>query len=102
VDDSQGNVPPALKILFTVGAGKSKMAPNPQGGGYFVVKVNKITPGNALMSPGLIGQVENELSQATSQDYAQQFVADLKRQLKAKRNESAIAAFRTRLLTNGG
>jgi hypothetical protein len=54
------------------------------------------------MSPGLIGHVENELSQATSQDYAQQFVADLKRQLKAKRNESAIAAFRTRLLTNGG
>jgi peptidyl-prolyl cis-trans isomerase D len=102
IADAQGNVPPALKILFTVGAGKSRMAPNPQGGGFFVIKVNKITPGNALLAPGLIGQVQNELAQAAAQDYALQFVADMKRQLKVKRNESAIAAFRTRLLTSGG
>jgi peptidyl-prolyl cis-trans isomerase D len=102
IADAQGNVVPALKILFTVGAGKSRMAPNPQGGGFFVVKVNKITPGNALLSPGLIGQIQGELGQAAAQDYAQQFLADLKRQLKVKRNDSAIAAFRTRLLTGGG
>jgi peptidyl-prolyl cis-trans isomerase D len=102
IADAQGNVPPALKILFTVGAGKSRMAPNPQGGGFFVINVNKITPGNALLAPGLIGQVQNELAQAAAQDYALQFVADMKRQLKVKRNESAIAAFRTRLLTSGG
>ena len=102
IADAQGNVPPALKILFTIGAGKSRMAPNPQGSGYFVVKTNKITPGNALLSPGLIGQVQGELNQATSQDYAQQFVADLKREMKVKCNESAIEGFRTRLLTSGG
>jgi peptidyl-prolyl cis-trans isomerase D len=102
IADAQGSVPPALKILFTVGAGKSRMAPNPQGGGFFVIKVNKITPGNALLAPGLIGQIQNQLAEATAQDYALQFVADLKRQLKVKRNESAIAAFRTRLLTSGG
>jgi peptidyl-prolyl cis-trans isomerase D len=102
IADAQGNVPPALKILFTVGAGKSRMAPNPQGGGFFVVKVDKITPGNALLAPSLIGQVQNQLAQATAQDYAQQFVADMKRQLKVRRNDSAVAAFRTRLLTSGG
>ena len=91
IADAQGNVPPALKILFTVGAGKSTMAANPQGGGFFVIKVNKITPGNALISPGLIGQVQSELSQAAAQDYAQQFIADMKRKLKVKRNDSAIA-----------
>jgi peptidyl-prolyl cis-trans isomerase D len=102
VVDAQGNVPPAMKILFSVPAGKSQIAPNPQGGGFFVVKVNKITPGNALMAPGLIGQVEGELSQAMSQDYAEQFIADLKREMKARRNDSAIESFRTRLLTSGG
>jgi peptidyl-prolyl cis-trans isomerase D len=102
IADAQGNVAPALKILFTTGAGRSKMAPNPQGGGFFVVKVNKITPGNALLSPALIGQIQSQLSEAASQDYAQQFVADMKRQLKVKRNDSAIAAYRTRLLTSGG
>ena len=101
IADAQGNVPPALKVLFTVAAGKARMAANPSGGGFFVVKVNKITPGNALNSPGLITQVQGELGQAASQDYAEQFIADIKHEMKAKRNESAIAAFRTRMLTSG-
>ena len=101
IADAQGNVPAAMKILFTVGAGKASMAANPQGGGYFVVKTTKVTPGNALMSPGLIGQVQGELSQAASQDYADQFIADMKREMKAKRNQEAIEAFRARLLTGG-
>jgi peptidyl-prolyl cis-trans isomerase D len=102
IADAQGNIPAPLKILFTVGAGKSRLEPNPQGGGFFIVKVNKVTPGNALLSPSLITQMQGELSQAMSQDYAAQFVADLKRQMKAKRNDSAIQAFRTKLLTSGG
>jgi len=101
IADAQGKVPAAMKILFTVGAGKASMAANPQGGGYFVVKTTKVTPGNALMSPGLIGQVQGELSQAASQDYADQFIADMKREMKAKRNQEAIEAFRARLLTGG-
>ena len=101
IADAQGNIPPPLKVLFTIGAGKSRMAPNPQGG-FFIVKVDKITPGNALLSPGLIGQVRGELGQSSSQDYAQQFIADLKREMKAKRNNSAIEAFRARLLSSGG
>ena len=101
ISDAQGNVPPALKILFTIAAGKSRIAANPQGGGYFVVKTNKITPGNALMSPGLITQVQGELNQASAQDYAAQFVADIKRSMKVKRNDAAIQAYRTRLLTSG-
>lgn len=99
--NGQGVIPQPLKVLFTFGAGKAQMGAMPNGG-FFVVKVNKITPGNALLSPGLIGQVRNELGQAASQDYAQEFVADLKREMKAKRNNSAIEAFRARLLSSGG
>ena len=102
IADAQGNVPPAMKILFTVAAGKAMMAPNPQGGGFFVIKNNKVTPGNALNSPALIGQVQSELNQAAAQDYAEQFVADLKRELKVKRNDSAIESFKARLLSSGG
>jgi peptidyl-prolyl cis-trans isomerase D len=102
ISDAQGNIVPALRLLFATAAGKSRMEPNPQGGAFFVVKTDKITPGNALSSPGLIAQVEGELNQATSGDYAQQFLADLKRNLKAKRNESAIQAFKARLVSSGG
>jgi peptidyl-prolyl cis-trans isomerase D len=77
------------------------MAPNPQGGGYFVVKVDKVTPGNAIAQPGLISQVTTQLNQAAAQDYAQEFLADLKREMKVKRNEGAIQSFRARLVSSG-
>jgi peptidyl-prolyl cis-trans isomerase D len=100
IAQAQGQIPPALRALFTTSAGKSEIVPNPQGG-YAVVKVNKITPGNAMIAPALIGQMANELGQAASQDYAQEFTAALRKELKAKRNDSAIQAFKTRLLSSG-
>jgi peptidyl-prolyl cis-trans isomerase D len=99
---AQGPVSPALRMLFTLPAGKSGMGSVPQGGGFFIVKVNKITPGNALIAPNLIAQVQGELGRAASQDYADEFLAAIKRQLKVKRNNSAIESFRTRLVTSGG
>jgi len=102
IADAQGNIPAALKLLFTGGPGTARTAPYPQGGGFFIVKVDKVIPGNALLQPALIGQVRSELGQASTQDYAQQFLADLKRYMKIKRNDNAIQAFRTRLLTGGG
>jgi peptidyl-prolyl cis-trans isomerase D len=99
---AQGPVSPALRMLFTLGAGKSQMGAAPQGAGFFVVKVDKITPGNALSAPGLISQMQGELGRAASQDYAAEFLAAAKRRLNVKRNDSAIEAFRTRLLTTGG
>ena len=101
ISDQQGNVSPALKVLFTTPATKAQAGPNPQGGGFFVVKVNKITQGNAMMAPGLIGQVSGGIGRSSQADYAQQFIADIKRTLKVKRNDSAIEAFRSRLLSNG-
>jgi len=99
---AQGPVSPALKILFTLAAGKSGIAAVPDGGGFVVVKVDKITPGNAVTAPNLIAQMQGELGQATSQDYADEFVAAIKRQLKVKRNNNAIETFRTRLVSSGG
>ena len=101
VSDQQGHINPALKALFTTPAGKAQSAPNPQGGGFFVVKVTKITPGNPMMAPALIGSVSRDIGQSSQMDYAQQFLADMKRTLKVKRNDSAIEAFRARLLSNG-
>lgn len=99
---AQGPVSPALRMLFALRSGQSQMGPVPQGGGFFVVKVDKITPGNAIVAPNLITQVQSELGKAVSQDYAEEFLNAVKRQLKVKRNNNAIEAFRTRLTTSGG
>jgi len=95
-------IPPAIQTLFTLAQGKSKLAADPQGRGLFVVKVDKITPGNALLQPNLISQMQNELQQSASDDYAREFVAALREQMKAKRNEAAIQALKTRMMSSGG
>ena len=99
---AQGPVSPALRMLFSLRTGQSRMGAVPGGGGFFVVKVNEITPGNAITAPQLIAQVQGELGRAVSQDYAEEFLNAVKRQLKVKRNNNAIEAFRTRLTTSGG
>jgi peptidyl-prolyl cis-trans isomerase D len=102
IANAQGNVPPALRILFTLGQGKSRMSADPQGRGFFIVKVNKIVPGNALLAPGLIGRMQSEMQQAVSEDYAQQFLAAIRKEVGSKRNDSAIQALKNRMRSNGG
>jgi peptidyl-prolyl cis-trans isomerase D len=99
---AQGPVPPVLKMLFSLAEGKSKMLADPQARGFFIVKVDKIIPGNAVTQPALIGQMQNELQQGVSQDYAQEFLAAMRQELGSKRNESAIQAMKTKLASSGG
>jgi peptidyl-prolyl cis-trans isomerase D len=91
---------PALRALFSMTAGKSQMAPDSQGRGFFVVKTNKITPGNALMAMGVIAQMRNELQQTMSDDYARQFVTAIREDIKVRRNEDAIKAVKQQIFAS--
>jgi peptidyl-prolyl cis-trans isomerase D len=101
IAESDGKVRAPIRMLFTLGQGKSKAVADDQGRGYFVVKVNKIVPGNALLSPGLIGQMQRELQQVAAQDYAQQFLAAVRASLKVERNDKAIEATKRRIISSG-
>lgn len=102
IAEAKGPVPPAFRALFTLGAGKATVVPDPEGRGFFVVKVTKITPGNAMTQPLLIGQVRSELQKVAPDDYAAQFMAAIRENLKVRRNEPAIAALKQRILSGGG
>jgi peptidyl-prolyl cis-trans isomerase D len=99
---AQGPVPPVLKMLFSLSQGKSRMFPDPQGRGYFIVDVRKIVPGNAMLQPALIGQMQNQLQQGVSDDYAREFLSAIRKEVGAQRNESAIQAVKSRMVSNGG
>ena len=94
-------VPPPLRMLFSLGQGKSRLVGDEQGRGFFIVKVNRIVPGNAISQPALISTVQRDFQQPLSQEYAQQFMAALRQSLGVERDESAIAAAKQRL-TSGG
>jgi peptidyl-prolyl cis-trans isomerase D len=99
---ANGQVPPAMRLLFTIGQGKTRAVADPQGRGFYVVKVGKIVPGNALLQPSLIGQMQRELQQSVSEDYARQFLAAIRADMKVNRNDSAIQTIKTRMATQGG
>jgi peptidyl-prolyl cis-trans isomerase D len=92
------NVPPALRMLFNLSQGRSRLVADPQGRGYSVVKVNKVVPGNALTQPALISRVQNELQEPLSEEYARQFLGAIRRAVGVRRNEAAIAATKKRIV----
>jgi peptidyl-prolyl cis-trans isomerase D len=97
-----GQVPVPLKMLFTLSQGKAQAQLDPQGRGFYVVKVGKIVPGNALLQPGLITKMQQDLGQGMQEELAAQFVAAVRADMKAKRNESAIQAEKSRITSSGG
>jgi peptidyl-prolyl cis-trans isomerase D len=90
-------VPAPLRVIFATAAGKTQIGPDPQGRGFFVVKVDKITPGNALTQPGLITEVQSEFRQPLAQEYAQELIAAMRQSVGVRRNEGAIAATKKRI-----
>jgi peptidyl-prolyl cis-trans isomerase D len=90
-------VPEPLRVIFSSAAGTTKVGADPQGRGFFIAKVDKITPGNALGQPGLINEVQAEFAQPLAQEYAQEFLAAVKADVKVRRNASAIAAAKKRI-----
>jgi peptidyl-prolyl cis-trans isomerase D len=92
----------AMRMLFSLSAGKSRLAADPQGRGFFVVRTERIVPGNAASQPQLIGQTQAAFASSFGQELAAQFLAAVRADVKVKRNEDAIAAARARLLGAGG
>ena len=90
-----------LKMLFTLGAGKSRLVADPQGRGFFVVKTNKITPGDANGNPALIAQTQAAFQQSTPDELASQLMTALKADVGVERDEKAIAATKQRITGSG-
>lgn len=95
---SQQPVPEPVRMLFNMMQGQSRMVADPQSGGLAVVKLNRVTPGNAQLQPSLVAQVQREFQQSTGQEYARQFIGAIRNSLGVKRNEEAIAAARKRII----
>ena len=86
-----------LRMLFSLTQGKSRMLADPKDRGYFIVKTNKITPGNALTAPQLIAQAQTEFQRAVSEELGEEMLSAMKADQGIKRNEQAIEAAKRRI-----
>ena len=85
-----------LRMMFTLAQGKSRMVADPRGRGFFVIKTNKIIPGNAASDPMLIARTQSEFQQTVPAELGEQMLAAMKADQGYKRNEEAIAAAKQR------
>lgn len=89
-------VPPPLRILFTLAPGKAQRAAGPSG--IYLVKLDKVVPGNAASDPQLIASEVTGLQRTAGEELALQWLAAAQKELKVNRNEEAIRAARSRIL----
>jgi peptidyl-prolyl cis-trans isomerase D len=94
----QGQVPAPLQMLFSLSQGRARLVAAPNNEGYFVVKLNRITPGDATTQPTLVAQVQADFNRASGEEVAIQFLNAAQKELGVTRNDGAIAAARQRLL----
>lgn len=97
IGQANPNIVAPLKMLFTLMPGKSRLVADPQGLAFFVVKNNKVTPGNALTNPVLIAQTQAAFQQTATEELGEQLLAAMKAEQGVKRNDKAIAASKQRI-----
>lgn len=89
-------VPPPLRILFSLAPGKAQRAAGPSG--IYIVRLDRVTPGNAAADPTLVAQQLTGLNRLAGEELALQWLTAAQRELGVERNEDAIRAARQRIL----
>lgn len=93
----QGNLPPALVLLFSMAEGSVKVLEAPRNIGWFVVSLDDISTDPVDEEPGLVDQTRQQLAQALFDEYRRQATAAMREELGVTRNDAAIAAVRKQL-----
>lgn len=100
IANAEGQIPAPMQMLFTLPEGKSRMVRDDQGRGYYVVRTDKIVPGNALLQPGIIARMQGELQEGKSDEYAREFLAAIKADVGVSTNQKAVDSLLIRLRQN--
>jgi peptidyl-prolyl cis-trans isomerase D len=90
-------VPPAMAFLFTLPAGATRALPAPNGMGWLVIHVGKVTPGDPKANPELLAGARSQLSPPLAEEYAAQFANAVAASVKISRDDRAIAQLKAQL-----
>jgi peptidyl-prolyl cis-trans isomerase D len=63
-----------------------------------LVKLNRVTPGNATLDPSLIARETAGLNRSGGEELALQWLTAAQKEVGVKRNDDAIRAARSRIL----
>src|SRR5690606_11490804 len=98
-DLNQGGkpVPPPLQLLFSMPRGQARVLEAPNRQGWWVVKLDTITPGDARAMPQLVEATRGEFSNVVGEEYVGQFANAARASVGVKANADAIARLKGQL-----
>lgn len=93
----QGRVPPSLALFFSMAEGTVKKLEGANDSGWYVIQLDDIEPGAVADNDPIIAATLRQLGQVTGDEYIQQFVRAVQREVGVERNEAAIEAVAAQL-----
>ncbi|QNQ11533.1 peptidylprolyl isomerase [Sphingomonas alpina] len=96
------NVPAPLALMFSMTEKTGKLLELGNNEGWAIVYLNHIERGNAANQPNIVQATRADLGKVLSNEYAEQFVGAIRRQVGVKKNDKAIATVRAALTGQGG
>ncbi|WP_076071309.1 peptidylprolyl isomerase [Sphingomonas montana] len=93
-------VPPPVQLLFTMAPGKIRTIADQNGAGWYVVQLNSVKKGDIKTQPQLVAATRDEFGRALGNEYADQLIAGIMKDVNVKLDAAAIARFKAGLLQN--
>lgn len=90
-------VPPALSLMFSMAPKKARLTAAPDGEGWIIVYLDSIARGDAGNDKEAIAGIGRELGRISGNEYAEQFVEAVRRQVGVTKNAAAIGRVRSEL-----
>lgn len=90
-------VPPPLVLLFSMKAKTAKLTAAPERGGYFVVYLDTIVPGNARGDAKALEGMRGAIGKEIGREYGDQLVKAIQQAVGTKKNPAALAAVKAEL-----
>jgi peptidyl-prolyl cis-trans isomerase D len=88
----QRQVPPVLALMFSMAKGTVKRLEGPQNAGWFVAKLDDINLPQLAKDDPVIGATQQQLASVVGEEYAEQMVHAVQREVGVKKNQPAIDA----------
>jgi peptidyl-prolyl cis-trans isomerase D len=97
----QGNVQPALALMFSMARGNAKLLEAPDNQGWLIIKLDTVVPGNAAGTPEAIAGARGSIARVVGREYAEQFARAVRDAVGVKTDAAALARVRADLSGSG-
>ena len=102
VERAQGPSKAPLSLLFAMAPNTAKLLEAPGNGGWAIIRLERIQPGDATKDPTRTTQVRQALGTVLGREYAEQFARATQAAVGVKVNKDVVARTKAQLLGQGG